>query len=602
MQNARIYTRKGNFVRIAVALATIFSTTLALPALAVTQSVLHSFAGPSADGSTPNTALIQGTDGNFYGVTNAGGPNTCGNTSCGTVFKMTSSGATTILHNFHGSDGSNPSAALVQGTDGNLYGTTFDGGANGSGTVFKISTSGTFTSLYSFATVVSYHNIDGANPDSALIQYSDGNFYGTTLQGAEGGGTIFKITPTGQMDILYKFVYGDGELPAAGVIRGIDGNLYGATLFYGPNGGGTIYKFDIHAAKLTTLYAFSNADGAYPDGRLVQAADGTLYGTTYQGGTGNNGTVFKLSPSGTLTTLRAFTASPDGQTPYAGLVLLNNGNVYGTTQQGGSINNGGTVFTINSNGGYGVLHSFGGPDGFSSKGGLVLGKDGALYGTTEYGGTASIGSIYKLTGVLPAAWISPTPADSTDFDLTITQPFSQVIQANELDSDDTARITASSLPSGSSLPTVTGNPAKTTLQWTPGNGQAGDYSIKINAASVRTPVLAAETRTIKLHVHKRGTSIAVSPTLLQLTPLQLTLRMRATLAATLPTQALAGKVVAFTTPNGQALCSATTNASGTATCDAVIAVLSSTLSLGYVAKFAEDGSYLGSSAKGSLIK
>lgn len=603
MQNARTHARAGNLVRMAGAAAAIFSAALTLPAFAVTESVLHSFHGAS-DGATPNTALIQATDGNFYGVASTGGPNTCGNNSCGTIFKMTPTGVTTTLHAFNGTDGSNPSAALIQGTDGYLYGTAFSGGAHGSGTVFKISTTGTFTTLYSFATIpaAEYQNTDGANPDSALIQLPDGNFYGTTLQGALGGGTIFRITPAGALDTLHKFVYEEGELPAAGVIHGLDGNLYGATLFYGPNGGGTIYKFVASTGTLTTLHAFSNADGATPIGRLVQAADGSLYGTTREGGIGNHGTVFKLSAAGVLTTLHAFGDAPDGQSPFAGLVMLPGGNLYGTTQTGAN-SNGGTVFTISPAGKYAVLHSFTGPDGYSSKGGLLLAKDGNLYGPTEYGGAASIGTIYKLINVLPPSWVSPpTPADNTDFDLTITQPFSQQLQAKDPDSSDKAHITASSAPSGSIFSSSDANLSTATFSWTPANGQAGDYLVQFNASSVKTPALAAASRTLRLHVHKRGTTISASPTLLTTSPLQLTLRMRATLAATLPTQALAGKTVAFTSPNGQALCSGTTNASGTATCDAVLSVVQSTLSLGYVAKFTEDGTYLGSSTTASLIK
>jgi len=202
------------------------------------ETVLHPFAGSSSDGSRPSAGLIQGGDGNFYGTTATGGAS-----GVGTVFKITPSGTETVLYSFAGgsSDGSHPDGGLIQGSDGNFYGTTDAGGANGDGTVFKITPSGTETLLYSFTGGSS----DGSNPTAGLIQGTDGNLYGTTfLGGANGHGTVFKITPSGTETVLHSFAGGfsDGESPEASLIQGSDGNLYGTTLDGGFSSVGTVFK------------------------------------------------------------------------------------------------------------------------------------------------------------------------------------------------------------------------------------------------------------------------------------------------------------------------------------------------------------------------
>jgi uncharacterized repeat protein (TIGR03803 family) len=263
-------------------------------------------------------------------------------------------------------DGADSVAGLVQGTDGNLYGTTQNGGANdacsvvGCGTVFKISPSGTLTTLYSFCSQSGC--TDGYRPVAGLIQGADGNFYGTTQFGGASGactggcGTVFKITPSGTLTTLHSFDGTDGnDLFFAGLIQATDGNLYGATYLGGANGTntGTVFKITPSGA-LTTLYNFCSqsgcTDGRYPYGGLVQATDGILYGTTQTGGANgtNAGTVFKITPSGTLTTLYSFcaeTGCTDGYDPTAALVQATNGNFYGTTTFGGADGDG-TVFIL----------------------------------------------------------------------------------------------------------------------------------------------------------------------------------------------------------------------------------------------------------------
>ena len=327
-----------------------------------------------ADGELPYAGLVQGTDGNFYGTTQAGGLDaSCdGYTGCGTIFKIAPSGSLTTLYTFCQTspctDGTDPYAALVQGTDGNFYGTTEASGANSAGTVFQITPSGTLTTLYPFCPQTNCP--DGANPYAALVQGTDGSFYGTTEGGgANGDGVVFKITPTGTMTTLHSFAGTDGAHPQAGLVQGTDGNLYGTTNAGGAQQGGcaaevrcgTIFKIT-PSGEFTSLYSFCSQtgcpDGQVPNAALVQGSDGNFYGTTEQGGqngacpkVGACGTIFRITPSGTLTTIYSFcsqggTSCTDGANPYGALIQNpTDGNFYGTTYAGGA-NNDGTVFTL----------------------------------------------------------------------------------------------------------------------------------------------------------------------------------------------------------------------------------------------------------------
>jgi uncharacterized repeat protein (TIGR03803 family) len=303
-------------------------------------------------------ALVQATNGDFYGTTQWGGTGSRCLYGCGTIFKITPGGTLTTLHSFNVGDGNGPIGGLVQGTDGDLYGTTSSGGAYGLGTVFKISPTGTLTTLYSFCSQSGC--IDGAAPIAGLIQASDGDFYGTNgADGAHGSGTIFKITARGKLTTLYSFCAqaecADGSYPASRLVQAADGDFYGTTLQGGTNpggapfGGGTAFKITPGGA-FTTLYSFCSrkgcADGQYPSG-ISQATDGNFYGTTagttykttYGGDANEYGTIFKLSPGGTLTTLYNFCAQAactDGQLPGAGLVQSTSGDFYGTTAGGGT--------------------------------------------------------------------------------------------------------------------------------------------------------------------------------------------------------------------------------------------------------------------------
>jgi uncharacterized repeat protein (TIGR03803 family) len=248
---------------------------------------LYSFPVGSSD---PYCGLVQGSDGNFYGTTGAGGAS-----DDGTVFKITPSGTETGLYAFAttGTNGQTPYAGLIQGTDGNFYGTTYFGGANGFGTVFKVTPSGIETVLYSFA-----GGSDGEHPYAAVIQGGDGDFYGTTYQGGSGGyGTVFRLTPSGTETVLYSFAGGtsDGATPEAGVIQGSDGNFYGNTLQGGAAGLGTVFKLTPSGTE-TILHSFAGgSDGASPAANLLQGSDGNLYGSTGAGGASGDGTFFKVT-------------------------------------------------------------------------------------------------------------------------------------------------------------------------------------------------------------------------------------------------------------------------------------------------------------------
>lgn len=287
--------------------------------------------------------LVQASDKNFYGTTEEGGAH-----NGGTIFKITSDGILTTLYSFcsqtNCTDGEQPDAGLVQGRDGSLYGTTQLGGANGNGTVFKITLSGTRTTLYSFCAQVNC--TDGKLPNTALVQGNDGNFYGTA------GTTVFRITPAGKLTTIY--IFGESGSVAAALIQATDGNFYGTQVSGGPHNDGSVFRLT-PSGVLTTIYTFCTVfvggaclDGIEPYGSLIQATDGNLYGTTYLGGANNSGTIFKLTRDGTLTTLYSFCAQTsciDGDRPFGGLVQATNGTLYGTTWDGGSFDFG-TVFSL----------------------------------------------------------------------------------------------------------------------------------------------------------------------------------------------------------------------------------------------------------------
>jgi uncharacterized repeat protein (TIGR03803 family) len=390
------------------------TTAVALPAQTFT--TLHSF--DNTDGASPTAALVQGTDGNFYGTTTGEG----GVHDYGTVFKITPSGTLTGLHSFDNTDGFLPYAGLVQATNGSFYGTTEAGGlsephfcSEGCGTIFKIAPSGTLTTLYNFCSQSGCR--DGASPNG-LVQAANGDFYGTTTDygGAGMFGTVFRITPSGTLTTLHSFCSQsgctDGYYPAAALVQSTNGEFYGTTYYGGANAGGTVFKITA-SGTLTTLYSFCSqggcTDGSYPAAALIQSTNGDFYGTTGRGGVSNHGTVFKITPSGTLTTLYSFCSQSDcmdGSSP-VGLVRATNGDFYGTTSEGGlrgpttCILGCGTVFKITPSGTLTTLYNFCSQsacmDGYYPAAALLQSTNGDFYGTAKYGGANGDGTVFSLS-------------------------------------------------------------------------------------------------------------------------------------------------------------------------------------------------------------
>jgi uncharacterized repeat protein (TIGR03803 family) len=375
----------------------------------------------------------------------------CGG-GCGTAFRLTPEGTLTVLHNFCSlascADGANP-GGLVPSSNGNIYGTTEGGGTGkhctitaGCGTVFSITPAGKVTTIYSFCSQADCSDGYVGWTVPGLIRATNGNFYGTTYGGgANGYGTAFEITPTGKLTTLYSFCSethcADGSYPLAALVQGSDGNFYGTT--NGGGGGtyctiasllcGTVFRIT-SAGKLTAIYNFCNlqncSDGTTPYGALAQGRDGNFYGTTYSGGANsscplNCGTVFKITPGGKLTTLYSFcpqTGCADGFGPWAGLSLGTDGNFYGTTGYGGNSDGGasgnGIIFKVTPAGALTVLYSFDNTDGSGPFAQLVQATNGTLYGTTTYGGDLSCsspngcGTIFNLSvGLNPFVETNP---------------------------------------------------------------------------------------------------------------------------------------------------------------------------------------------------
>lgn len=375
-------------------------SSIALPAQ--TFKSLIRFSGKN--GSRPQSPLVQGLDGDLYGTTDFGGPS-----DRGTVFRITPGGTRTLLANFckqpHCPDGAYPMGGLVLATDGNFYGTTSAGGTGSSyGTVFRMTPAGALTTLYSFTGLA-----DGEQPMGTLVQATDGNLYGVAfLGGANNSGTVFRITLAGSLTTLYSFCAQanciDGDEPVS-LIQGTDGNFYGTTGF----GGyvyGTVFKITPEG-DLTTLYRFTGSDGAYIYAGLVLANDGSFYGQTFEGGSFGCGTIFRITAIGKLTTLHNFDMT-DGCYPFSALIQATDGNLYGSTSDEVVVGMYGTLFEITPTGVLTTLHSFDSSDG-AQPGTLVQSTNGAFYGTSTFGGLYDQGTLYSLSvGLFPFADTIPT--------------------------------------------------------------------------------------------------------------------------------------------------------------------------------------------------
>ena len=370
---------------------------VASPALAQTETVLYSFCYQSgcADGTDPYAGLVMDSKGNLYGTTVKGGAY-----GYGAVFTFSASGVETVLHSFgsQSGDGTYPYGGLVIGKNGNLYGTTQEGGAYSQGTVFKISRKGAETVLYSFGS----QSGDGARPFAGLIMDKQGNLYGTTAHGGGNNyGTVFKLSASGVETVLHSFgsQSGDGAYPWGGLIMDKQGNLYGTT----GGGGAYVYYgtvFGLNTGGVETIlhsFNYDGTDGNTPQCTLTMDKKGNLYGTTVSGGANDYGTIFEVSATGVETILHSFNSDGiDGYSPLAGLVRDKKGNLYGTTNVGGATSRG-AVFEFSADGVETILHSFSYSDGNYPDAGLMMDKTGNLYSTTSSGGTYQNGTIFKVT-------------------------------------------------------------------------------------------------------------------------------------------------------------------------------------------------------------
>ena len=405
---------RGAVPKLACTLLTIIASTL--PAVAQSETVLYSFCSQSrcADGRLPGAGVILDAHGNLYGTTMVGGT-----FDKGVLFKLNSNRTETLLHVFGaGSDGQLPTSDLMMDSAGNIYGTTQAGGAQSMGTVYRVTPGGTETVLYNFCSTGATSCTDGANPLGGVIADAQGNLYGTAYSGgAYGGGTVYKVSPSGGFTVLHSFAGGnDGYYPTHSLLMDSAGNMYGTTAAGGSTRGcsglfgygcGTLFTLTGGGTE-TVLYAFCNdgarkcADGADPESDLSIDKQGNLWGTTVYGGAHRQGVVFFVTPGGHETVVHNFNFNgTDGALPAGSLIMDKAGNIYGTTTGGGTGTavSGGTLYKIDRQGRETILHDFGlsSSDGSAPSGNLVMDSEGNLYGITGSGGPEYGGTVFKLT-------------------------------------------------------------------------------------------------------------------------------------------------------------------------------------------------------------
>ena len=427
MKNRFLRFSPGPFAAL-LSLAAVVAISSSARAQGTTPTALYDFAATDTNnvnvgGAVPESAPIQGRDGNFYGTTVGGGAN-----GAGTVYRLAPDGTLTTLHDFGAyidqrqqtnADGVGPHR-LVQGSDGDFYGTAFSGGTAGRGTAYKVTAGGAFTLLYEFAATAAGVNADGAGPGAALIQGADGNFYGTaTTGGPNAQGTVFQLTPSGTLTTVHAFAptagdgtNGEGASPSGALLQSNDGTFYGTATNGGADARGAVFSMTPSGA-VSLLHSFTRTggEGVSPRGSLVRDSAGVFYGTTGGGGASGQGTVFQITATGGFATLYSFGvrdntgANATGAQPTGDLCAGSDGNFYGTTFTGGA-NSAGTVFRVTAGGALTSLYSFNAVDysvnnganvgGGNPSSGVIQGADGNLYGSTTGGGAGGSGVIYQL--------------------------------------------------------------------------------------------------------------------------------------------------------------------------------------------------------------
>jgi uncharacterized repeat protein (TIGR03803 family) len=521
-------------LRLLPALAVIASIACGAPASAqtYTESVLYSFCTVSGcnDGGQPQAGLVQGTDGNLYGTTSNDGVN-----FSGTVYKLTTGGSLTTLYSFCSqpscADGSFPFGGLIQGTDGNFYGTTGVDGASpegSGGTVFTISSTGSLTTLYSFCNNGACP--DGDAPHGNLVEGPDGSFYGITQYGGagsmsigDGSGTVFKIGASGGFESLYSFCSkancADGQTPYGGLALGTDGNFYGTTQLGGANNSGTVFKIT-PSGKLTTIYSFCSqsdcADGEIPAGTLLLLSNGNFYGITSGGGGHSSGTLYEITPGGSLSLIYTFCSNagcPDGASPIGALILASDGNFYGVTSAGGSPAHDGTVYRLTPSGTFSTIYEFclgqsNCTDGITPISGVIQGKDGNLYGVTLSGGSQAEGAVYKITGLKPPLTASIAIA-ATPYPPSVGQPVTITATLTGSSGTPTGSVTFTS--DGATLCTESLSSGKANCDVSTQSLTPGTYAVTVAYAGNSTYEASSQSVNATLDAAPTSTAFAVNP-------------------------------------------------------------------------------------------
>ncbi|HLJ93943.1 MAG TPA: choice-of-anchor tandem repeat GloVer-containing protein, partial [Gemmataceae bacterium] len=359
----------------------------------------------STNGANPIGGLMEDHNGNFFGTTQSGGAN-----GEGTVFELPAGSSTlTVLASFSNSTGTFPQAGLIEDSSGNLFGTTSNGGANGKGTVFElVAGSSTITALASF------NGTNGANPVSSLFEDVSGNLFGVAeFGGTNNFGTIFEL-PSGSSTItaLASFNNTNGANPVGNLIEDGNGNLFGTTVNGGANSVGTVFELPSGSSTVTVLASFNNTNGAQPISGLIEDGNGNFFGTAQSGGTNGVGTIYELaSGSSTITALASFSTAT-GSFPYGSLIMDSSGNFFGTTQNGGA-NGNGTVFELPSGSStITPLASFNSTNGATPTGNLIEDNNGDLFGTAYAGGPNSDGTVFEF-GQRPSITLQPQTTTAT---------------------------------------------------------------------------------------------------------------------------------------------------------------------------------------------
>jgi uncharacterized repeat protein (TIGR03803 family) len=436
-------------------------------------------AAPNNDGGYPIGGLVHGADGNYYGTTGIEAYTSNYLDNPGTVFQVTPQGVETVVVQFsdYESTGTLPSGGLIAGADGNLYGTTQQGGSEYEGVFFRVTPGANAASSFSLIASLGGGSIDYQQIMGPLLQASDGNFYGAATyeeiysnSNYYYDGATFSLTPQGSESITHLFgdgtVANDGANPNGGLIQGSNGVIYGTTEYNGSDSVGTV--FETLGGQTSILHGFGDGtvanDGQYPAAGLIQGSDGNFYGTTSAGGLAGEGTIFKMTPAGIVTLLHSFgdgTVSNDGSVPMAALIQGADGNFYGTTSARGRAADG-VVFELTPQGVYTILHHFGDGtvtnDGSGPEAALLQGPDGNLYGTTVYGGSAGEGTVFSINPSLPALTSAPTVSGTAGVPLSYRAVGSQ----------GTESFSATNLPGGLSIDSASG-----LITGTPGTGTVG---------------------------------------------------------------------------------------------------------------------------------